>query len=257
MPLDVSTCFDEEGRVLASVLRTVEGSTKDSRTDAAEQAKKDGNMAFKRQEWKNAVGHYARGIAMLESEEQPSEATAPVQTLKFECGSKITMLVNDGGLQMEGMISCVNGDGTYDVMLDCGDDHDNVPENKLRLIENTGDNGDQQDLLAALYLNAARCMYQLELYTMGEKLASNSIRCNPTNGAAFFVRGRCRLGIPMLDDARADLRQAVAADRANAEFRNTLAECQRKIKQRNESNRETARMFLNYCREEGISASTL
>ncbi|EKX43067.1 hypothetical protein GUITHDRAFT_110792 [Guillardia theta CCMP2712] len=240
------------------MLRSVEDAKDEERRDTAEQMKRDGNVAFKAHEAKKALGFYARGIAMLESKaKKASETSSPAQKSKFECGSKITMAVQDGGLQMEGIVSCVNGDGTYDIMLDCGDDHDNVPESKLRLIETQGDNASTQELLAALYLNAARCMYQLEQYAQGAKLATKSISCNPTNGAAFFVRGRCRLGIPTLDDARADLRQAVASDSGNAEFRNTLAECQRRIKDRNESNRETARMFLNYCREEGISAPTL
>jgi hypothetical protein len=60
----------------------------------------------------------------------------------------------------------------------------------------------RRTLACANLINSARCAFQMGRLSLSAALATRAIDLNPTNPAAFYVRGRARLAIPFLDLAK-------------------------------------------------------
>ena len=111
-------------------------------------------------------------------------------------------------MEAEGIICCDNEDGTYDIILDDGNDRDAVARAHIRALPKGGDGMEdgfsarRRTLACANLINSARCAYQTGRLSLSAALATRAIDLNPTNPAAFYVRGRARLAIPFLDLAK-------------------------------------------------------
>lgn len=228
------------------------GSRLEVTIEAAKDKKMQGNLAFGTKNWLDASICYAAAIRLLQtSTPPPSEVSF---TAKLSCGQRVS--VRDDVRELEGIIACENDDDTFDIMFDNGSEADAVKSCNIRPIRVLSEHENEaRELEAACYLNSARCAYQLESYQLAVSLASISIKKNGSNAAGFFIRGRARLAIPTLDDARSDLKQAVMMQPGNIEYRRAYDDCKQRIKNRNEENRKTAAMMLSYMRSEGVTGS--
>jgi tetratricopeptide (TPR) repeat protein len=217
--------------------------------EAARDLKLQGNSCFGSKKWLEAAKLYASAIRSLQVNSKPSEVIC-----KLSCGQRVS--VKDDAREREGIIACDNDDDTFDVMFDDGTEADAVKSCRMRPIRILSDHEmEARELEAACYLNSARCAYQVEVYPLAVSLASKSIQKDGSNAAGFFVRGRARLAVPTLDDARSDLKQAVIMQPSNVEYRRAYEDCKQRIKTRDEENRKTAAMMLSYMRSEGITGS--
>jgi tetratricopeptide (TPR) repeat protein len=217
--------------------------------EVARNKKLAGNTAFGSKNWAGAAKLYADAIRLLHETCSPLEIKCDLS-----CGQRVS--VRNGESEREGIIACDNGDGTYDVMFDDEGEGDAIQSTSLKPIRAiTMEETEARELEVACWLNSARCAFQLALFPLAIALASKGIKKNGSNAAAFFIRGRARLALPTLDDALNDLKQAVIMQPNNAEYRHTYEECKQRIKIRNEDNRRTAAMMLNYMRSEGVTGS--
>jgi tetratricopeptide (TPR) repeat protein len=67
------------------------------------------------------------------------------------------------------------------------------------------------------------CLYRLRRFEEAEAAAARAIECGLDNAESWFERGVARAAIGRLDEAIADLRQAMRLDPAHAQARETLA----------------------------------
>ena len=196
------------------------GSEADDRSCLADGLKAEGNAQFKQGHFIPAASCYAKALVALEGPSAPVGAanlqsheqagSAPQDAGSLECGQHVSILLReDAQIEAEGIICCDNEDGTYDCIMDNGDDRDAVPRSHIRpLPSSTGGEGDEErerhksTLMSACLINSARCAFQVEHFTMSAALATRAIKLNPANPASFFVRGRARLAIPYLDLAK-------------------------------------------------------
>jgi tetratricopeptide (TPR) repeat protein len=239
--------FDANGQLLPGVDHGA--GPLDKVLEVSRNNKLAGNTAFGSKNWIGAAKLYAEALRMLQTTSSSLEIKCDLS-----CGQRVS--IRNGESDREGMIACDNGDGTYDIMFDDGDEGDAIPSSLLKPIRVLSkEESEARELEGACWLNSARCAFQLSLFPLAIALASTAIKNNGSNAAAFFIRGRARLAVPTLDDAFKDLKQAVIMQPNNAEYRRIYEECKQRIKTRNEDNRKTAAMMLSYMRSEGVTGS--
>ena len=189
------------------------GSAAEDKSCFAEGLKAEGNAKFKQGHFIPAASCYAKALIALEGAVAPVAAGSATQDLgdarSLACGQRVSILLReDAQIEAEGIICCDNEDGTYDCILDNGDDRDSVPLARIRPLPSSADgDGDeesdrQRSLMAACLINSARCAFQVEHFSLSAALATRAIQLNPANPASFFVRGRAHLAIPYLDLAK-------------------------------------------------------
>ena len=241
-------CEDGEPKA-AAVDLAIKAENFEAFAEAARTLKSQGNEAFGARNWLKAAALYAEAIRLIRANCSRSEVAV---SCVLSCGQRVS--VKDGLREREGIIACENDDDSFDVMFDDGSEEDGVKACNLRAIRTlSSEETEIRDLEAACFLNSARCAFQLEAFQHSIGLASRAIKLNGSNAAAFFIRGRARLSVPTLDDAKSDLKQAVVMQPSSAEYRRVYEDCKARIKARNEENRKTAAMMLSYMRSEGIT----
>ncbi len=239
--------FDEDGQLLPGE----DHGAKDpnQKLQFVRDIKLAGNTAFGSKDWVGAAKLYSEAIRILLTMSSPNEIKCALS-----CGQRVS--ISNGERVQEGIVACDNGNGTYDVMFDDGGEADAIHSNLLKPIrELSTEETEACGLEIACWLNSARCAFQLGLFPLAIALSSTAIQKNGSNAAAFFIRGRARLAVPTLDDAKKDLKQAVIMQPNNIEYRRIYEECKQRIKSRNEENRKTAAMMLSYMRSEGVTGS--
>ena len=227
----MESIFDGENGDIVSAFREAHMLTvpSDDLLDQAEELKAKGNDAFRAARFCQAAACYATALLVLEvpappegsaadaAGEQPGqevrgrESTDEVSgetSFPFTCGQRVSVrLREDSQIEAEGIICCDNDDGTYDLIMDTGDDKDAVPQAHIRPLpietDASGDDSSRRRaIMAACLINCARCAFQVQHFSMSVALATQAIQINPSNPAFFFVRGRARLAIPLLDLAK-------------------------------------------------------
>lgn len=96
----------------------------------------------------------------------------------------------------------------------------------------------RQTLALACRLNLCQCLLKLEEHVLALQQASAALEMEPGNAKALYRRGLARLGHGQYQQAKADLLEAAKKEPRNAEIRAQLQECQKRLQDANEQQKQ-------------------
>jgi len=85
------------------------------------------------------------------------------------------------------------------------------------------------DLRTSCLLNLTHCSMKLEDFAVASKYADDVLKLDPRCCKALFRRGICNMSRGNLEDSKADLLEASRIDPRNAQVREKLEECRRRL----------------------------